>query len=74
MAEDAYDARSINGIPVTGGHEIIREHTNECMSSLQWLIRMDRVEENIRKVLDGRALDNCQDLCDFTLEEQNEAT
>ena len=35
---------------------------------------MDRVEDNIRKLLDGRPLDNCQDLCDFTLEEQNEAT
>ncbi|PSN38062.1 hypothetical protein C0J52_16683 [Blattella germanica] len=35
---------------------------------------MDRVEDNIRKLLDGRALDNCQDLCDFSLEEQNEAT
>jgi hypothetical protein len=35
---------------------------------------MDRVEENIRRLLDGRALEDSQDLCDFTLEEQNEAT
>jgi hypothetical protein len=34
---------------------------------------MDRVEENIRLLLDGRALEDSQDLCDFTLEEQNEA-
>lgn len=35
---------------------------------------MDRVEENIRRLLDGRALEDSHDLCDFTLEEQNEAT
>ncbi|GFG35121.1 hypothetical protein Cfor_09609 [Coptotermes formosanus] len=35
---------------------------------------MDRVEENIRRLLDGRALEDPHDLCDFTLEEQNEAT
>lgn len=35
---------------------------------------MERVEENIRRLLDGRAVEDCQDLCDFTLEEQNEAT
>ena len=36
--------------------------------------KMDRVEENIRCLLDGRALEDSHDLCDFTLEEQNEAT
>jgi hypothetical protein len=35
---------------------------------------MDRVEGNIRRMLDGQSVDDCQDLCDFTLEEQNEAT
>jgi hypothetical protein len=35
---------------------------------------MDRVEENVRRLLNGQALEDCQDLCDFTLEEQNEAT
>jgi len=35
---------------------------------------MDRVEENIRHLLDGQALEDSHDLCDFTLEEQNEAT
>jgi hypothetical protein len=34
---------------------------------------MDRVEENIRRLLDGRAIEDSGDLCDFTLEEQNEA-
>lgn len=36
--------------------------------------KMDRVEENVRRLLDGRALEDSHDLCDFTLEEQNEAT
>lgn len=35
--------------------------------------KMDRVEENIRRLLDGRAIEDSGDLCDFTLEEQNEA-
>ncbi|XP_069696563.1 8-oxo-dGDP phosphatase NUDT18-like isoform X2 [Periplaneta americana] len=35
---------------------------------------MDRVEENIRRILDGRAVEESQDLCDFTLKDQNEAT
>jgi hypothetical protein len=35
---------------------------------------MDRVEENISLLLDGRAPEDSQELCDFTLEEQNEAT
>lgn len=40
-----------------------------------WIVdnKMDRIEENIRRLLDGRALEDSQDLCDFTLEEQNEA-
>lgn len=41
-----------------------------------WLVdnKMDGVEENIKRLLDGQALEDCQELCDFTLEEQNEAT
>ncbi|XP_066999783.1 8-oxo-dGDP phosphatase NUDT18 isoform X2 [Anabrus simplex] len=35
---------------------------------------MDKVEENIRRLLDGQAIDDGQEFCDFSLEEQNEAT
>lgn len=34
---------------------------------------MSDIEENIRQVLDGQCLGDSDDLCDFTLSEQNEA-
>ncbi|GLH03736.1 8-oxo-dGDP phosphatase NUDT18 [Gryllus bimaculatus] len=34
---------------------------------------MDKVEENLKKLLLGQSLDSDQEFCDFTLEEQNEA-
>jgi hypothetical protein len=44
-----------------------------CVWSADNTSKMDRVEENIRRLLDGLALEDSEDLCDFTLEEQNEA-
>ena len=35
---------------------------------------MDVVENNIRFILDGLPLQDSEDLCDFTLADQNEAT
>lgn len=33
----------------------------------------DVIEESIGQILDGKFLDDSDDLCDFTLSEQNEA-
>nr|CAD7259559.1 unnamed protein product [Timema shepardi] len=35
---------------------------------------MDKIEENVRRLLDGLAHGDSEDFCDFTIEEQNEAT
>ncbi|XP_063225629.1 8-oxo-dGDP phosphatase NUDT18 [Bacillus rossius redtenbacheri] len=35
---------------------------------------MDGIEANVRRVLSGQALGDSEEFCDFTLEEQNEAT
>jgi hypothetical protein len=35
---------------------------------------MDRIEENVRRLLNGEELQESQEFCDFSLEAQNEAT
>lgn len=35
---------------------------------------MDSIEENVRLLLQGKSIDESQEFCDFTLEDQNELT
>ncbi|KAF4522143.1 hypothetical protein B566_EDAN012605 [Ephemera danica] len=35
---------------------------------------MDRIEENVKRLINGEELEESQEFCDFTLEAQNEAT
>ena len=35
---------------------------------------MDRIEDNVKRLLNGDAMKETQEFCDFTLEAQNEAT
>ena len=42
-------------------------HTKICR-----LVKMGSVEANVQRLLDGDAVDEEEELCDFTLQEQNE--
>lgn len=46
---------------------------NLLSNSTRRLVYMDSIESNLVKLLDGLALQDSEELCDFTLSDQNEA-
>lgn len=51
------------------------EYTRRSSRILKFTrIRMDSIEGNIRLLLQGKEIEESQDFCDFTLQDQNEVT